>query len=299
MGISVVVNLTVAPLDGIVEKQFGRSAVYFDVVSQIIPRLTAHRYHFMPNDVFREWIERESIPVERANQVHARELLDNAHLAATTALARTMYWAEAMCIAYQHSNFLSWASAARGLLESSGDIGDGLLNVPPFLAQHHPMLSAALAGAHKSPMDLRAPEQALGHYIRAQWTRDKSGEIPRAKDNVEYVRWIERANVRGIVPLYHKLCGITHPASGSLDYMYVYGEDGLRLEMQQGQIAIESICSEFSDVFPASIMLPCNGALLILRVLHKFGRHPKLPELRKLDWNQIKMWPEIQTMLDR
>ena len=279
-------NLTEPPLSTTAKKLFGRSTIYFDIASRILPRLTTHRYQFLPNDAFFEWIERENVPIGKINYILVRELLDNAHLAATTALARTILWSEAMCVSYEYSNFVAWASAARGLLESSGDIGDGLSNIAASLAKHHILLSAALAGLQKKPLDLRPLEEPLSHFIRAKWTRDKSGETPRAKDNVEYVRWIGRADIPGIVALYHKLCGITHPSSGSLDYMYTNDADGLRLDINSGGHAIDEICAEFLDVFPASVMLSCNSTLLILRVLHKFGRHPKLPEDSVLKFQQ-------------
>jgi hypothetical protein len=286
--------------DHVSRKLFGKAAPYLDVIGQLLPRLLTHRYQFMPNAIFEAWITEGKAPLEQINQVHVGELLDNAHLAATTALVRTNHWANAMVDAYLGSNFLSWSAAARGLVESSGDIGDGLLNIPASLAEHHKMLSRALAGRHAaSPLNLSSIEEVLSHYIRAKWTREKTGDVPKAKENIEYVRWIERANVPGVVSLYHKLCGIVHPASGSIDYLYAKDIQGLRLDLNRGATAIDTLCSEYPNVIPTSLMLACNGAFLTLRVLHKFHRHPQLPELKLLDWRQIRMWADIEAFLNR
>jgi hypothetical protein len=43
----------------------------------------------------------------------------------------------------------------------------------------------------------------------------------------------------------------------------------------------------------------CNPPLLILRVLHKFGIHPKLSALKKVDFSTIKMWSAIEKLLKR
>jgi hypothetical protein len=276
---------------------FGRAAGYLDLIEAILPRLTTHRYQFLRNDVVSKAMEKGDLSPSEFNGIHASEILDNSHLAATTALIRTSLWVRGMCSAYTDANFLSWAAAARGLIESSGDVGDGLLNVAATLAFNHVALSSALQGRSRSSLNVGPLEQALSHYIRAKWTRDKSSDTPRARDNIEYVRWIEKANIPGMTSLYHKLCGVAHPASGSFDYLYRYDNGRLWLDMDGNVEAIEELCREFPEAFPASVMLACNNALLILRVLHKFGRHPKLPELRKLPWQEIKAWPDIDAAL--
>jgi hypothetical protein len=102
---------------------------YLDVINQIESIALTHEYSFVDDEFFQHWTRSDSFNVARFNQILSLELIDKAHLAAVSALMRTKRWAEAICIMYEAENFLGWASAARGLLESAGDIVDSLLNI--------------------------------------------------------------------------------------------------------------------------------------------------------------------------
>jgi hypothetical protein len=40
-----------------------------------------------------------------------------------------------------------------------------------------------------------------------------------------------------------------------------------------------------------------QSATAYLRVLHKFGHHPRLTELKKLEWSEIPAWAAIEKYL--
>jgi hypothetical protein len=119
---------------------------YYKIVGEIERTLASHRYQFMRDDVFEELLSSGKISVPEINRIVAGELIDKAHLVASCTLFRTNRWISGICLAYESRNFLIWASASRGLIESAGDILDGLLNVAGSLAANHAAISKALSG---------------------------------------------------------------------------------------------------------------------------------------------------------
>jgi len=88
------------------------------------------------------------------------------------------------------------SSAARGLLESSGDIVDALLNIAPTLAEYHHEISNCLSGQEVKIINVTDLERPLDHFVHARWMRG-SDKVIKAKDNVEYVRVMNRWSRRG------------------------------------------------------------------------------------------------------
>jgi hypothetical protein len=106
--------------------------------------------------------------------------------------------------------------------------------------------------------------------------------------------------IPGTLKLYHQLCAICHPSNESIKYFYDSnrGHDGrLKLAPTNDAKAIAAICAAYPAALADALMMSCNPPLYILRVLHKFGVHPKLAALRKLDWKAIKMGAEIERHL--
>jgi len=132
--------------------------------------------------------------------------------------------------------------------------------------------------------------------------RSKKGEDNplKAKDNVFYVGQLESV-LPGATMLYHRLCAICHPSNMSIDYLYHLSTEngGLKLVPANDVTAITELRKEFPTALRDALMMSCNPPLLILRVLHKFGIHPKLVALKNLPWAKIKMWPEIEKSLRR
>jgi hypothetical protein len=97
--------------------------------------------------------------------------------------------------------------------------------------------------------------------------------------------------------VYQRLCSITHPSSDSINYLFdhnVERNSKLRLELAHDPKAINDFVSEFPDALPAALLMSCTPSLLVLRVLHKFGIHPKLPMLKRVDWDVIPVWAEVK-----
>jgi hypothetical protein len=281
-----------------VSRLFGASGIFYaGLIDEILPHLTTHEYLFLTDEFFREWQSTSDYNVARENQIVASELIDKAHLAAATALIRTRQWIKATCSAYDCQNLVAWASAARGLIESSGDTLDGLINIAGSIANAHQVISSAIRGYQSTRgLNFAEIEQVLDHYVLATWMRGPRSEVRKAKDNIEYVRALE-PGVPKIVEFYHRICGLTHPSSSSIDYLYDVRETGLRLDVGRDGIEIDRLCNEFRDVLPDSLVFACNPALLILKVLHKFRMHPQLSELKKVKWSAIPAWVTIEKSL--
>lgn len=279
---------------------FSKSALFLELVDELIPNATTHHYSFVEDASFREWRDSANFSFAEQNHILALELLDKAHLAAITSLVRTKRWADGACLLYDAANFLRWASCARGLIESAGDIIDGLLNIAPTLAKNHRAISRCLSGDPDNVYKFAEPEAVLDHFVLAKWGRDKNSVLT-AKANVDYIRLLESV-APGVVKAYQRLCSVTHPSSDSINFLFDQNtetNEGLRLEVRSDPKAITDFLSEFPTTIPTALMMSCNPPLLILRVLHKFSIHPKLPMLKKLNWSEIPAWADIERSLNR
>jgi hypothetical protein len=281
------------------KKLFNEASRYFPLLEEIMPRLMRHRYSFMSDDWFREQVNAGKLSLAQMNAVIAGDLLEKAHLVAATSLIRIVRWADAICLMYDAENFPGFAGALRGLIENGGDSVDGLLNIAPALATHHRRLNEMLGGRMSSELgDCSALEQMLDHYIHAGWAGRKSDPVFAAKPNADYIRVIEKV-VPSALSLYHRLCAIVHPSNESIRWLFDFDELGdRRIALTMDDAAkIKTICEEFPSAIGETFAITCNCAVLTLRVLHKFPLHPKLPELKKLDWSAVKLGREVEQLL--
>jgi hypothetical protein len=281
---------------------FREAAPFLSIIDEVVPGAVAHEYTFVSDDWFKQWIDSKDFSVGKMLQIVALELVDKAHLAAVASLIRTKRWADAVCVTYEANNFPAWVGSARGLLESTGDILDGLLNVAATLAMNHRSIAECLAGRQSQFYDYSHLEKMLDHFVHASWMRVKKGEqnIGKAKDNVDYVALLQSVNPQAI-PLYHRMCSVAHPSSASISYLYDLGagkQGRLKLNPANDAEAINKLSQEFPDALRDMLIMSCNPPLLTLRVLHKFGVHPQLKALTKMDWDVIPAWAKIKRELN-
>jgi hypothetical protein len=281
-------------------KLFKGAVRYFPLIAQIVPRALQHRYSFVSDEWFRDAWDTGKLSVAERNHIIVLELLEKSHLAAVSTLIRIERWADAVCIMHDTTNFPGFASAMRGLIENGGDSVDGLLNIAISLAKNHRNLSQALAREMKADrINCAEIERPLDHYVHARRTGKKERHpVFSAKASVDYVRQIG-ASLPDAVSLYHRLCAIVHPSNASIDWLFDLDAEGdRRMKLAANDAGkIAALCDEFPEVADVTLQRTCNSALLILRVLHKFRLHPKIPELRKLDWSQVRAGREIERLL--
>jgi len=280
-------------------KLFKRAALFLDLIDEITPTASTHEYTFVSDEWFSHWMSSAQYTVEECNHIIALELIEKAHLASVAALLRARRWADATCLMYDKKNFVGWAASFRGLLESAGDTYDGLLRIPIALAHHHREISRCLAGKEQNLVGAQELEEALDHFVHAKWTRTKKGDILKARENIDYVRMLQKA-IPDVESLYHRLCSICHPSSASIDYFNEPSPDkrgGFKISPTRDMAAISSFSAEFPNALQHALMMHSNPPLLILRVLHTFKVHPQLKALRKYDLKQINGGSEIERLL--
>jgi hypothetical protein len=268
---------------------FKRAAVFLDVIDHIVPVTLNHEYTFVTDESFKQWLQSADFAIERMNFIVALELIEKAHLASMGALLRARRWADATCLMYEKENFLGWAAAFRGLLESAGDTCDGLALIPDALTLYHRAIAECLNGKSDAVVDVSELENMLDHFVHARWMRTKRGEenILKAKENINYVSILEPA-IPKVASLYHELCSVCHPSSASIGPFFDLVPDGrLKLSPAKDAAAIAVIIAEYPDALPQALKLHCTPPLFILRVLHKFKIHPQIKILRKIDWKRV------------
>lgn len=279
-------------------KLFGKSSLFLRLAEDLMSNASTHSYSFIDDSIYKAWIESEYFDIAENNRIIALELIDKAHLAALTSIVRTMRWANAACLMYEASNFLAWASSSRSLLESAGDILDGLLNISITLATNHRAISSCLSGTMDIPHNFKSLEDTLDHFVLAKWGRNK-GNILTAKNNAEYVRNLEPV-IPDVVKLYQRLCSITHPSADSINFLFDQDREGnekLRLKLDNDIKFIQELLDEFPNALATAVMMSSTSPMLVLKVLHKFRIHPKLPIMKKLTWEKIPAWPRIEKAL--
>ncbi len=279
-------------------KILGPAVAHLDILDQILPVVQKHRYKFIDDEAYTHFCTSEAYNVVDDNLILSLELIEKAHLASVTSMIRTQRWIDGVLQAYETQNFLAFAGAFRGLLESAGDSMDGLQHMPVQLAHAQHWIKMGLSGGQKDKrIGYTEIEKILDHYVLATWMRRPKGETPvaLAKDNIEYV-----AQLEGLIPdvhqLYHRLCSFVHPSSASIAWMFSpLEEDGIALIVND-QSQINSLLERWPEAIRLSFSASINMALLTLRVLHRFPVHPKLP-LKDLTW--IKGWPVVEQALKK
>lgn len=280
---------------------FPHSLPFLTLIDDVVPIAISHRYSFVNDEVFKKAASAGKLSMAQINQLIAIDNLEKSHLAALTALIRTRRWVDAVCVMADNQNFLGFVSSMRGLLESGGDILYGLKNVASTLAINRDQIALSLEGKKgDEALNWSALENELDHFVHAGWTGRKPRADPvfTAQPNVEYLALME-CEIPGVVSLYHRLCAITHPSSASIDWLYQIDErDGqMVLSMSDERSRIESLRHEFPKALDGAVMFSCNPAFLILRVLHRFPLHPKIPPLRRYDPRVSKAGRDIELML--
>jgi hypothetical protein len=280
----------------------GQALGYLEIIDSVLPVAQRHSYVFIPDDAYKAWRDSPDFSLSLDNRIVASELLDRAHLAAVTSLIRTRRWVSALCDGFEAENYFAWAGATRALMESAGDIWAGLNNTALSIAKNYGVIRTCLAGKAATTKYLFPDiERDIDHFVLAKWMRrtkddNKIMEVMRAKDNVQYVRNLEPA-LPNIESLYHRLCGIVHPAAGSIHWTYGQADSGLLQIRPNDRDAIDAILRDWPDAIPKTVMLSCNPTLLILRVLHKFDMHPRLEALKSVTWHQMAGWGQFEAAL--
>lgn len=256
-------------------------------------------YRFWSNESVQDAFETGRIGVVELNAIVVSEVLQSAHLAATTSIIRSARWFEATWREHEAANLLGWAACCRSLLEAVGDTIDGLLGVGLTLAEAMPTLMKGLSGFDEGLLNLKEIEDKLIHFSHGRKIgRAERAVVPSthaARQTAEYIALLESAG--GPAKLYAELCQIGHPARGSLSWTYVDVAGGFRVAADRDGPAIAEIVARHRDELHLLPSLAFNPGLFVLRVLVKFDLFPRIPELRNFSFQEARGWERIKVML--
>jgi hypothetical protein len=273
-------------------RSYGRS------INLIAEELANEQYQFEDNAVF---IVKSLDPESGrayAGRIYWREILFRAHMASVASIFRTTRWIDSAVNEYSSGNLFGWASACRALIESSGDIGHSLFKVAPTIAKHHRDIAVEISGKGAGPSSSsQALEDTLIHFSHARKIGNSEIDPPkshRALQTREYVKFIEEMKVEGAVDLYAELCEIVHPAASSVAVMFVVENGKWSVNFNAEKARLNQLVASSAPVLSNVLMAAYNPPLLILRVLHNFNLFKKIAGLRKVQFDNIPVWKEIQ-----
>lgn len=239
----------------------------------LVYELDGHQYSFVDNEVYMSVLKSDHL---EAMRIYWSELLYRAHLAASTSIIRSRRWIAGAIVGFTQLNFLIYAAAMRGFLESAADTVSALLPVPVTLAEHYQMIENALL---KHPSDKIAEskelEDTLIHYSHGRRVQ-RGEEAPKshqAKTVREYLGVLERG-IPGVSQIYMLLCDAVHPGATSVHYL-LDGTTGSDLRLQLGTEADEKMIKWFTEEFQ-KLMVPIlmfafNPGIVTLQVLNFFN----------------------------
>jgi hypothetical protein len=150
-------------------------------------------------------------------------------------------------------------------------------------------------------------EDELIGYSHARHVR-KGEHVPKshvARPTIYYINLLEQeAGLSGLAELYRELCEVMHPGASSVLYQFLSelsacGHATYKSRPMADAFNIQRITAEWKDNIRALLHLGFDPALITLKVLHKFGLFPKLPELRKFDFTLQKLADDSMGLLKR
>jgi len=251
----------------------------------------------MENEVYENVLRKDHLEGLR---IYWSELLFRAHFAASTSIIRSRRWIEGSIAGYTELNFLIYAAAMRGFLESAADTVDALISVPETLSEHYLLIENALA---KRPTDSffgsTELEDTLIHFSHGRRV-EREEEAPKshhAKTVREYLEILERG-VPGVSQLYSFLCDAVHPGATSVHYL-LDGTDESDFRLQLGTQAdkkmLKWFTKEYRDLMVSILMFAFNPGIVTLQVLNFFSLPTvHTPGMTRWSLDEIPLWQKCR-----
>lgn len=288
-----------SPLAEFVFRENGR--VFVPLLDALCAEMKSPTYRFMDAKKFEEMIAND---IRTAQKIYWQEILQRAHLSVWAALLRHHRWVSGVLLAAQANNFIAFASAFRGLIESAADAYYSLADVPMTLAEYRGKILLALEGKLDAVLLAGVLEERLIHFMYAR--KIEKGEVVadyhKAKSAREYLSELQQANEGLIHTCYSELCQITHPARLSvLSFIAFKGEDELELRTDADQGNIRAFCAKHQNAVPRLFQHGLNPALLVLKLLNHFPRAELYTHgfLDSVSVDHIQPWPRIMKAMSQ
>ena len=272
----------------------------FGLLRDIARELKGFRYTFMHSDDFHAIGD-----VRELNRVYWFEMLQRAHLGATTGLLRQQRWLEGAVSAASGPNFLAFAACLRGFIESSADIWDGLNGVASSFAAEFGRVRSALAGTLDCGFLSQGLEDRLIHFQFARKPRPAEPHISvhRAKQMKEYLTQLQGAGTGPLHECYSELCAVTHPGAESLLWFTLGSVEDTStrylLTNSPDDEAIRVFSAKFADLPIWTVQQAINLPLLTLKTLNEFGvtvLYTRILDEIRLD--DVPTWRRIASQIE-
>ncbi len=278
----------------VISRVFGPKAeLPIKAMRSALHELPAVQYTIMPLSQFNELLAAD---MAGAMRIYWREMLYRSHLAGAVGLRRIERWTFATTTAAEGGSLYGFAAALRGLLEACADTHDALADALNNVADSHTVIRRALDG-HVAELTLHPHlEDVLLHFTYAgkQSKRPDGRPVYKPKPTTDYIRALKDSAGLDYLPLYGRLCDITHPADASL-FMYVEsdGHSRYRLGAIDDSRLIDTICQAHRHHLAALVPLGFLPALYLLCLAADFAeaRLPAVtlsPELSGPVWDDVR-----------
>lgn len=283
-----------ARINPFIELYFG----YNKILSKLTKNFIGQRYDIMPISDFQKQLKENQL---LAMQTCWKEILMRAHLAATTSLMRTKLWFDGCLNAYANSNFLSFASNLRGLLEGTADTCYALKPVPKTLAENFTAIINTITMEEipeKVPVSKELEDRLIHFYFARRLPQKSTGPgSHRARTAREYISEIQGADAGSVFNLYSDLCQLSHPSMASLKHL-VRNIDGQAFEIHgnDGFTHIERLCERNRDAF-SQMTAGINISLLMLRTINEFPINSLHTPTEMFTWGEIIGWKNIESII--
>lgn len=232
------------------------------------------RYSFVDQEDF---LARFPIDPSEGMRVYWTEMLQRAHLAAVTSILRSRRWLKGVQRAETDSNFLVFAAALRGLMESAADASTALAGTPLTLAHLHHSICEALEGNAEAVCVSSEIENELIHYSHGRrLKRRERTDAPRSHEARQVRQYFEifgDEKVEEMRGCYMELCDLTHAGASSVRMWLAPDKPtGFDFSLAAGRDAdlIADFLKRHRSVTLDLLMSAFNLPAMTLRVLNHF-----------------------------
>lgn len=230
-------------------------------------------YYYIDNGTYLNLMIKNLFEGDISNnmKIYWKEMLFRIHFIATSSILRNAEWIKGILFGLEENNTMIFSSSLRGLLEAVTDSFYSLESVPTGLALNYKKIMQALEGNMNRTFHAETLEKTLIHYEFA--SREGKDEDKALSANA-YIKEYDECSKVDTKKLYIQLCGIVHPAAGSLT--------SFRKEVKVSEhisytstcfdknIVIKNIWKENEEAIKLLVKMSILLPVLCLKVLNSF-----------------------------
>lgn len=257
-------------------------AAYSPLLSRLLIESKGVQYKalFLEPNLQRIDEQNSSIAIKQIKFCYTLGIVERAHLACITSIARNARWLAAANGAVRDKNALCFSAALRGFLESCADAYDVMQYLPATLEKLFPYIYLVFIGSEKISkfmISLEKLEGQLIHYAYARRQPKGVSPLPHHtnKSNAEYIRQFEAFGVSGANTLYGELCELTHPAAASVSCFLDECATSITFNPNKDEQVIDDLLMRYEETIEQLTLLSINPALICLCYLRRlFTAYP-------------------------